>query len=81
MYAMEVLKQAAQDSKTPLAHVGVAMGKTPQYVNTTIARGSTPKADNLAKMLDVCNYGLYAMPYGDVPSNALQITYEGQHTD
>ena len=74
MDAMSVLKQVANLTNTPLMHIGRKMGVADNYVNKTIARGSTPKADTLARMLDVCGYGLYAMPYEDAPKDAIQIT-------
>lgn len=74
MYAMDALKHAAITSGIPLTKIGVKLGKTPQYVNATITRRSTPQADKLAAMLDVCGYGLFAIPYDDAPKDALQIT-------
>ncbi len=74
MYAMDVLKQAAKDKGIPLGHIGVSMGKARTYVNTTISKGTTPQADTLARMLDACGYGLYAMPKDKAPKDALQIT-------
>lgn len=74
MYAMNALKQAAQNKGIPLDAIGQTMGKTRQYVSNTITRGSTPKADTLARMLDVCGYGLYAIPYEQAPKDALRIT-------
>lgn len=57
----------------PLSHIGAAMGKAPSYVNSGITRGSTPQADTLAAMLDVCGYALAAVPLEDVPPTALRI--------
>lgn len=74
MYAMDALKQAAKNSGMPLTQIGVALGKTPQYVNATITRRSTPQADKLALMLEVCGYGLYAMPIEQAPKDAMRIT-------
>ena len=78
MYAMNTVKQAALSSGLTLSNVSVNMGRTRQYVNAVITQGSTPRADTLARMLDVCGYGLYAIPYADAPAGALQVTYEGQ---
>lgn len=74
MYAMDTVKQAANSKGIPLDAIGVFMGVSRQYVSNTISRGSTPKADTLARMLDVCGYGLYAIPYDKAPKDALQIT-------
>lgn len=71
---METVKQAAKNAGLSMDAIGLNMGLSRQYVSNTIARGSTPKADTLAKMLDVCGYGLYAMPKDKAPKDALQIT-------
>ena len=74
MYAMDAVKQAANDKGIALRQIGLALGKSAQYVTATVTQGSTPKADTLARMLDVCGYGLYAIPYADAPKDAIQIT-------
>lgn len=74
MYAMDAVKQAANNKGIALRQIGLSMGNSAQYINATITQGSTPKADTLARMLDVCGYGLYAIPYEQAPKDALQIT-------
>lgn len=73
---MDAVKQAASNKGIALRQIGLTLGKSAQYVTSTITQGSTPKADTLARMLDVCGYGLYAIPYDNAPSDALQITSE-----
>ena len=73
MDAMNALKQAAINSGVPLTHIGVAIGKSRQYVHATIRKGSTPTCGNMAAMLDVCGYKLAAIPSDNIPSNALII--------
>ena len=74
MYAMDVLKAVAVKTNMSLYRISVDIGKTRQYANSIISRGSIPRCDTMAKMLEVCGYGLYAMPYEDAPNDALQIT-------
>lgn len=74
MYAMDALKQAATNAGISLYRISLDIGKSRQYVNSMITRGSTPQCDTMARMLDVCGYGLYAIPYKDAPTDALQIT-------
>lgn len=81
MDAMNALKEAANNAGVPLSHIGRKMGLADNYVNKTIGRGSTPKADTLARMLETCGYALCAIPANKIPKNALQITYEEQATD
>lgn len=74
METMNALKQAACNKGIPLTHIGVAMGKSRQYVHTILTKHATPQCDTMARMLDVCGYGLYCIPYEHAPKDALQIT-------
>ena len=74
MDPMQVVKTVANKTNTPITHIGVAMGKRPNYVSVAINKGTTPNAELLARMLDVCGYGLFAIPYGSEPPSALRIT-------
>lgn len=74
MQAVEVIKLAAKSAGIPIYRIGLEMGKTKQYMSGLIARGSTPKVDTMARMLDVCGYGLFAIPHDEEPPCAIQIT-------
>ena len=76
MYAMDAVKQAANRAGLTLYRVSLDMGKTRQYVNNIITRGSVPQADTLARMLDICGYSLCAIPKDKVPEDALIISYK-----
>ena len=78
MYAMDAVKEAAGNAGISLYRVSLDMGKSRQYVNSVITRGSTPQADTLARMLDVCGYKLVAVPGDNVPSDALVIDGGGE---
>ena len=73
MDAMDAVKAAAKQSCTPITHIGVSMGKRPNYINVAISRGRTPQADTLAAMLAPCGYVLAAMPKEDVPATAIVV--------
>lgn len=73
MKAYEAVKEAANNKGIPLTRVSTGMGRPSNYIHTGMARGSTPKADTLAAMLDVCGYALAAVPLEDVPPTALRI--------
>jgi hypothetical protein len=49
------------------------MGKSANYIGSTLNQGSTPKADTLASMLEPCGYSLAAIPKEDLPNSALVI--------
>lgn len=74
MYAIDVVKEAANNSGVSLASIGRALGVADNYIAKSANRGSTPQCDTMARMLDACGYGLYAIPYEQAPKNALQIT-------
>lgn len=73
MYAMDALKIAAERTGTTLYRISVDIGKSRQYANSVITRGSNPQCDTMSKMLNVCGYGLFAMPLDKVPKEALRI--------
>ena len=73
MYAMQIVREAAKASGKTLSQIGVEMGKSRQYVNAIETRGSTPNANTLAQMLDVCGWSLCALPNEQVPEAALVV--------
>lgn len=74
MEAIEAVKHAANVSHVPITQIGIAMGKRPNYVSVAANKNQRLRSDVLARMLDVCGYGLFAIPYGHEPNDAIQIT-------
>lgn len=58
MKAIDALKEALNSSGIPITHIGLKLGRRPNYVSGIATRGSTPQADTLASMLSVCGYVL-----------------------
>ena len=73
MYALDTVKQAAINSGVALRQIGLAMGKSDNYVSATLTNNSTPRADTLAKMLNVCGYRLAAVKDADITPEMLVI--------
>lgn len=73
MEALAAVKHAAFAARLPVYEVAQLMGRSPSYISAAIARGSTPKADTLAAMLEPCGYVLAALPREDAPASALVI--------
>ena len=71
--AMDAVLTAARRAGVGVTEIGELMGKSKTYVSATAGRGSTPRADTLAKMLSVCGYALYAVPAENVPDDAIEI--------
>lgn len=73
MNAYKAVKEAATNKRISTNAVSRALGKADSYISSGITRGSTPKADTLAAMLEVCGYKLAAIPAEDLPDTALVI--------
>lgn len=69
----EVMRTVSDKAGMPLYQVSRAMGRNDNFISATLGRGSTPKADTLAAMLDVCGYSLAAVPHASLPDDALVI--------
>lgn len=73
MEPMSLIKEAASRSGTPITHIGIALGKRPNYVNAAMNKGSRPRVDVYASMLKPCGYVLAALPADQVPPCALVV--------
>lgn len=73
MDAIETVRGTAAAVGKPITHIGIELGRRPNYVNGVMSRGSTPQADTLAAMLGVCGYALAAVPVDDLPASALAV--------
>ena len=62
MQAMQALKDIAKEQNKSLYRISLDIGKTKQFVSSTITNGSNPRTDTYAKMLATCNYTLCAVP-------------------
>ena len=78
MKSMQAVKQIALKRELNLLKISKMLGKKRGYLNSIISRGSEPRIDTYVKILDTCNYGLYAIPYEDAPINAIQITVDNE---
>ena len=76
-YAMnfwDVLYKAAKNGNVNTTDIGPKLGLNRTFVSSSKAQKVTPRLDNACRMLDVCGYGLYAIPHDSAPTDALQIT-------
>lgn len=81
MNTLDVVRECAKRANKPIYCIGLDMGKTKNYMSQTMSRGSVPKCDTMARMLEVCGYGLFALPIDDAPKDALRITATETDTD
>ena len=71
MKAILVVDTVAKLEGVKYSEINRALGKTSGYFNATKNRGSTPRCDIIAKMLEVCGWRLVAVPAKDVPKSAI----------
>lgn len=71
MKAIMAVDYAAKSTGTNLVDISRALGKSERYVHTTKSRGSTPRCDIIAAMLEVCGWRLVAVPAKDVPKSGI----------
>ena len=58
MDTTQAIKKMMQESGTTATQLSLGLGKHRNFVTTTFAKGSTPRADTLAHMADVIGYDL-----------------------
>ena len=73
MDVMDAVRLAAKRAGMGTTEIGPAMGKVKTYFSATASRGSIPKVDTVAAMLEACGYTLCAVPKGSEPKNAIII--------
>lgn len=71
MKAIMVVDYVASKEGIRHSEINRALGKSKTYFNATKSRGSTPRCDIIAKMLEVCGWRLVAVPARDVPRSAI----------
>jgi hypothetical protein len=82
VYASKAIGEICRLHDYRLSRVSLDMGKAENYLSKMLTRGDMPQTDTMARMLDHLGYGLYAVPYDEVPDSAgaMQLTYKGQET-
>lgn len=63
----------ARDQGVSIEALSLKLGKAPRYIGAAKSRGSLPKVDNAAMVLDALDYSLCAVPKEDVPEGAIVI--------
>lgn len=69
----DVLREVSARSGVALTAIGPRLGHGRSYATGGEARGSLPRVDTAAAMLDACGWSLAAVPSGDMPPSALVI--------
>jgi hypothetical protein len=78
MLFYDIVEKVAGETGESLRTVSGKLGHRPNYLSDIKAKGRITSVDNAARILDVCGYGLYAMPITNAPLDAIRITADGQ---
>ena len=63
----------ARQKGISIERIGYELGHTARYVGSAKSRGSLPKVDNAAKIVNVCGHSLCIVPSDNVPEDAIII--------
>lgn len=73
MDVYDAVRAAAADMGLSLSQVSRSLGRPSNYIAAGASRGSVPRTDNAAAMLEACGWRLVAVPAADVPPSAIAI--------
>lgn len=74
----QVIYKIASDNGLKIVDITDRLGRSKAYFASNRARGSLPKVDNAARILEACGYVLAAIPADKVPDEALVIDSSGE---
>lgn len=67
----DAVYKIADEQGITIQKLGIKLGKSSRYVGGAKSRGSLPKVDNAAMILDALDYSLCVIPSDKVPDNAI----------
>lgn len=73
MQFYDIVTEAAAAKGITEDRIGIEMGHSSSYISAAKYRGSLPKVDNAARILDVCGYALCAVPRGHEPESSMTL--------
>lgn len=65
MEAKRVLRAMVEHSGKSKADISRAMGRSDNYIGVTLAKGTVPQADTLARIAKACGYKVYVEGQGE----------------
>ena len=69
----EAVHIIAKNEGISLETLSLKTGRGPSYIASNKTRGSQPRIDNAAMILNACGYELCIVPNGSVPDSAIEI--------
>lgn len=69
----EAIRAAVDNAGLSLRSASLALGKSENWISSTLQRNGSSSGDTLASLGEVCGYSLALIPKGNVPPGALVI--------
>lgn len=69
----DVVYEIAGQKGISIENLSLSLGKTSRYIGAAKSRGSLPKVDNAAMILEALDYRLCAIPNDEVPEDVIVI--------
>lgn len=73
MNTNEAMRAAVDNAGLSLRSASLALGKSENWLSSTLQREGSSSGDTLASLGEVCGYSLALIPKGKEPSDALVI--------
>ena len=71
----DIVYALAQKNSTSIENLSLKLGRGPNYICGAKSRGSLPKVDNAAMIVDACGYTLCVVPSDNVPEDAITVDW------
>ena len=69
----DAVYRIAKKKGITIEKISLSLGKTSGFITAQKSRGSKPRIDTAAKILDACGYILCAIPEDEVPNWVIEI--------
>lgn len=75
MTVEDVIREMCFRSRRSMRAVSLEMGRSGAFLSTTLAKGSIPGVDTMARIAGVCGYRLLFVPASEaIPPGALELS-------
>lgn len=72
----DIVYEIARNDGLSIERLSLKLGRGPNYVGGAKNRGSLPKVDNAAMIVDACGYALCVVPKDEVPDGAYIVDWK-----
>lgn len=69
----DALAEASRAAGMTSADVARSAGRAASFISASHSRGSQPRTDTAAALLDACGWALVAIPADSIPAGAIRI--------